>query len=233
MARNLAAVKVCAFDMFGTVFDVYSVVRACLDAVGPEGEDVNQTWRRKPLEYSGLRALMGRYVPFSELLQDSLDATLGLFGREGDQALRQRLLDSYKVVRPFPDAAGALAALAKTGVKRVILTNGSRDMMTSALTAAGLIDKFDELLSVADVATFKPHPMVYEMAQVRLGVAREEILLVSAHQWDLAGAISYGFQGVWVDRPGGGAERENLGFAPDYRITGLDGLAQLLVSGKG
>jgi len=228
MARDLATVKVCAFDMFGTLFDVYSVVRACQDAFGAEGEEFNRTWRRKHLEYSWLRALMGRYVPFFELLQNSLDATLVRFGRAGDHALRQRLLESYKVVRPFQDAAGALDALAKTGLKRVILTNGSRDMLTSVLNEAGFADKFDALFSVADVATFKPHPMVYEMAQVRLGVAREEILMVSAHQWDLAGAISYGFQGVWVDRPGGGGERENLGFPPDYRITGLDGLAALL-----
>ena len=228
MSRTVGAVKVCAFDMFGTLFDVHSVVEGCRDAFGPEGEEFSIFWRRKQLEYSWLRALMRRYVPFWQVTQDSLDTALRQYGRGDDTELRQRLLDTYKSVRPYGDAEAALDALAETGIQRVILTNGSRDMMTSALAGVGFTDKFNDLFSVEDVANFKPNPDVYQMAQAKLGVEKHEILLCSSHPWDLAGAISFGFQGVWVDRPGAGHYMETLGFDPDYRVTGLDGVAKMI-----
>lgn len=232
MARDIADVRVCAFDMFGTLFDVHSVVKACQDAFGPEGDEFSRFWRLKQLEYSWLRALMGRYVPFWQITSDALQVALRAYGRAGDEALQQRLMDTYKEVKPFPDAAAMLDALAETGVRRVILTNGSREMVDSALRAAGFSDKFDAAYSVDEVKIFKPSPLVYEMAHLKLGVEKHEILMISSHTWDLAGAISYGLQGAWIDRPGAGNMLENIGFDPDYRVTGLDGIADLISRDK-
>ncbi|MGO9567197.1 MAG: hypothetical protein ACLP5H_06635 [Desulfomonilaceae bacterium] len=52
--------------------------------------------------------------------------------------------------------------------------------------------------------------------------------MISSHTWDLAGAISYGMQGTWIDRPGAANLLENLGFDPDYRVTGLEGIVDLI-----
>ncbi|MEW6347768.1 MAG: haloacid dehalogenase type II [Thermodesulfobacteriota bacterium] len=228
MNATMQDVKVCAFDMFGTLFDVHSVVQGCRDAFGPEGEEFSRFWRAKQLEYSWLRALMGRYVPFWQITQDSLDTALRRYGRGGDEGLRARLLTTYKEVRPFPEAAEALDKLAGTGIRRVVLTNGSRDMVNSALAAAAFTEKFEGVFSVDDVRTFKPNPAVYEMAHRGLAVEKHEIVMVSAHPWDLAGAISYGLQGLWIDRPGAGMQLEALGFDPQYRVTDLTGIADLV-----
>lgn len=232
MEKSMASVKACAFDMFGTLFNVHSVVQMCRDAFGEEGDRFSHYWRDTQLQYSWLRGLMNRYVPFWEVTCDSLDSTLEAFGRGGDDALRQRLLDSYKEIKPYPEVGDALDALAETGIKRVILTNGSRDMMQSALTAAGFSDKFNDLLTVDDVATFKPNPMVYQMAQAKLGLEKHEIMLVSSHPWDLAGAGSYGFQGIWVDRPGVGNRPIRVGYGPDYKVSDLNGLVDALRQAK-
>jgi 2-haloacid dehalogenase len=228
MAGDIGDIKVCAFDMFGTLFDVHSVVEACRDGFGSEGVEFSKFWRLKQLEYSWLRALMGRFASFWRITCDSLDVALREYGRDDDLSLRDRLLAAYKEVRPFPDAAPMLDALAEIWIGRVILTNGSRDMVDSALGAAGFSDKFDDIFSVDDVETFKPNPSVYDMACGKLGVERHEILMVSCHTWDLAGAVSYGMQGAWIDRPGGGQYLENLGYDPDYRVTGLEGVVELI-----
>lgn len=226
--KALGAVKACAFDMFGTLFDVHSVVKRCRDAFGEDGDAFSEFWRDNQLKYSWLRALMNRYVPFWQVTCDSLDTALEVYGRAEDQALRQRLLDGYKEVSPYPEVADALDAIARTGVQRVILTNGSKDMMKSALAAAGITDKFDDLFSVEDVATFKPNPLVYQMAQAKLGLEKHEIMLVSSHPWDLAGAGSYGFQGIWIDRPGVGHHPIHVGYGPDHRVEDLNGVAEKL-----
>lgn len=225
-----ARIRVCVFDMFGTLFDVHSVVEACRDAFGDEGEAFSEAWRREQLEYTWKRSLMGRWVPFWQVTRDSLDATLRVYGRDDDDALRQRLIGAYKKVAPYPDSDAALTVLAEAGIRRVILTNGSGDMVASALQAAGFQDHFERVFSVDDIEVFKPDPRVYAMAHEGLGLEPEQILMVSSHPWDLAGAISYGFQGVWVNRPGGGHHVQNLGFDPTHTVSGMSELATLLRS---
>lgn len=228
MARDATSVEVCAFDMFGTLFDVHSVVAACRDAFGEEGEDFDALWRRKQLQYSWLRGLMGRYVPFSRVTRDALDTALSVFDRSDDDELRERLMAAYGEVSPYPDARPALRALEEAGVRRVILTNGSRDMVSSTLAAADFEGLFERVFSVEEVETFKPHPEVYRMACRELGLEPERIVLVSSHPWDLAGAVSFGLQGAWVDRPGGEHHLENLGHDPDHVVHGLTELVDLL-----
>ncbi len=91
-----ARIQVCAFDMFGTLFDVHSVVQACRDAFGDEGEEFSEDWRHEQLAYSWKRSLMRRWVPFWQVTRDALEATLAVYGREGDDALRDRLLGAYR-----------------------------------------------------------------------------------------------------------------------------------------
>lgn len=227
MAFDPGAVRVCLFDMFGTLFDVHSSVAACRDAFGPEGEEFSRRWRARQLEYSWIRALMRRYVPFWELTSASLDATLAEYGRAGEEDLRRRLLDAYLVIRAYPDSGPALAALKERGVRAAILTNGSREMVESALRASGLADRVERAMSVDAVETFKPDPEVYAFAGRELGEEASALALVSAHPWDLAGAVGAGLQGIFVDRGGKGSP-ERIGFEAHATVGSLEDLPGLL-----
>ena len=212
--------KACVFDRFGTLFDVHSSVAACREAFGDEADAFSRQWRRRQLEYSWLRAAMKRYVPFWQLTRDSLDVTLREFGHAADLELRNRLLDAYLRIEPYPDAAPALAALRERGVQAAILTNGSREMTESALDSSGLHERIEVVMSADDVQTFKPDPAVYALAPDVLGVEPNEIVFVSSHPWDLAGATLARFQTLWVNRTGA-AYPELLGFGPHLAIAGL------------
>jgi len=231
MTGGADEVRACAFDMFGTLFDVHSVVRACRDALGEEGEAFSEDLRRTQLRYSWLRALMGRWIPFWRITRDALDVTLRRYGREDDDELRERLLATYREVDPYPDSGPALEALNEAGIRCAILTNGSRDMVSSALSAAGFEEHFEAIFSVDAIETFKPRPQVYRMATDGLELEARELAMVSSHPWDLAGAISCGFRGVWVRRPGDGHHLEALDHDPTWEVEGMDGLVRLLASG--
>ena len=215
--------KACVFDMFGTLFNVHSCVAACQEHFGPEGADFSAQWRRRQLEYSWLRAGMKRYVPFWQLTRDALDVTLREYGRAADLELRNRLLDAYLRIEPYPDSGPALAALGKLGVRATVLTNGSRDMTESALSSSGLRDRIEEVMSADDVRTFKPDPAMYAMAPEVLGVEPHEIVFISAHPWDLAGATLARFQTLWVNRTEE-TQPELLGFGPHLAIASLSEL---------
>ncbi|MGO9567196.1 MAG: HAD family hydrolase [Desulfomonilaceae bacterium] len=75
-------------------------------------------------------------------------------GGDHNDALGARLLDAYKEISPFPDAGPMLEALSKTGIAKVILTNGSKDMVNSAIRVARFTDKFNAVFSVDDVKIF-------------------------------------------------------------------------------
>ena len=60
------------FDVFGTLLDVYSVTRRAEDLYPGQGSRLAFLWREKQIEYSRLRTLSGRYVPFSQVTRDAL-----------------------------------------------------------------------------------------------------------------------------------------------------------------
>ena len=69
---------------------------------------------------------------------------------------------------------------------------------------------------------FKPAPAVYALGPRALGIPAADLLFVSSHAWDVAGAKSFGYQVAWCNRAG--APAEELGVKPDLVITRLDEL---------
>jgi 2-haloacid dehalogenase len=66
------SVRAVLFDVFGTLLDVHSVgVRA--DQLFPgHGQRLSQLWREKQIEYTRLRTMSSRYVPFTQVTEDAL-----------------------------------------------------------------------------------------------------------------------------------------------------------------
>ena len=75
---QLANVKACVFDAYGTLFDVHSAVGKYRKRVGDQADQVSAIWRTKQLEYTWLRSLMGKHVDFWQVTQDALDYAFAL-----------------------------------------------------------------------------------------------------------------------------------------------------------
>jgi 2-haloacid dehalogenase len=201
-------IKAFVFDAYGTLYDVQSVSRV-IDAAFPgRSEYITQVWRLKQLEYSWLRSLMGRYEDFRTVSRESLAYTLGTLGLEAGEALIERLIDAYDNLSPYPEAQQALATL--RDFRRVILSNGSPGMLDALVRNSGLDLHLDAVLSVDAKKVFKPDPRAYEMVQERVGVCPEEVVFVSSNGFDVAGARSFGFKVVRIERVTAAALRSEL-----------------------
>jgi 2-haloacid dehalogenase len=99
-------------------------------------------------------------------------------------------------------------------------------MLRSAVAASGLGPYLDFVLSVEDVQVFKPDPRVYRLASDKLGVEPSSVGFLSSNAWDVAGASSFGFRTIWVNRFD--QERERLPGRPDAEIETLESLPRLL-----
>ena len=220
----------CIFDAYGTLFDVAAAARRL--AAESEGSplaarwaEVAEHWRRKQLAYSWLRQISGHYTDFWQITEDALDWALEATGLT-DPDLRARLLALYEELDAYPEVPRMLRALKEAGATTAILSNGSRGMLSTAVASAGIEDLLDDVLSVETIGVYKPDARVYAMAAHRFGIGPRDVLFVSSNGWDAAGAASYGFRTVWVNRRGEPVDR--LPGRPDHVLPDLSGLPKLL-----
>lgn len=216
-------VKGLLFDAYGTLFDVHSVIEACR-AVTSDPQGLSLLWRQKQLEYTWLRSLMGRYEDFWFVTEAALLFACRRFGLDPSAAERARLMDAYLSLDAFPEVGRVLACL--HGLPCAILSNGAPRMLERVVAHNGLGGHLEAVISVDEVRTFKPAPVVYALGPARLGVPKESLGFVSSNCWDVVGAKAYGLQVVWVNRME--APLEELGLVPDLEIGDLEGLVRAL-----
>jgi 2-haloacid dehalogenase len=195
----LSGIRACVFDAYGTLFDVNAAAMRCRDVLGAKAEPLAVLWRLRQVEYSWLRSLMGRHADFWRVTGEALDFAMETHGFS-DGALRARLMDCYRRLDAYPDAAPLLSSLKAAGFQTAILSNGSPAMLADAVASAGLGASLDAVLSIEDAGIYKPHRSVYQLAVDRLGVPAERICFLSSNGWDAHGAASFGFRVVWVNR---------------------------------
>jgi 2-haloacid dehalogenase len=217
-----AGLKVAIFDAYGTLFDVHSAVQRHAARIGPDAPAFSALWRAKQLEYTWVLSLAGQYRDFWTLTQSALDYALASFPRI-DPALRQPLLDAYRVLDAYPEATGVLERLRTAGFATGILSNGEPGMLDDAARSTGLGAHLDAILSVDTVRVFKTAATTYQLVLDRFGFSPREVLFVSSNRWDVAGAAAFGFVPVWVNRAGN--PPEYAGLDPAATIRDLTGVA--------
>ena len=213
------AIRGYVFDAYGTLFDVHAVVEAGR-AITTDPAALSAAWRQKQLEYTWLRALMGRYEDFWAVTAAALRHAVRRLGLTASEAELARLMDAYLSLACFPEVRAALARLA--GRPRAILSNGAPRMLAAAVASSGLGPHLEHVISVDAVRTYKPSPRVYALGPETLGVPAGELLFVSSNAWDVAGAKAFGYRVAWCNRTG--APEEELGVRADLVVRGLDQL---------
>jgi 2-haloacid dehalogenase len=201
-------IKAIVFDAYGTLYDVQSIARVIDAAFPSHGDYITQVWRLKQLEYSWLRSLMGRYEDFRAVTRESLAYTLGTLGLVAGDELIGQLMDAYDNLLPYPEAAQALPALA--AYRRAILSNGSPAMLDALVRNSALERHLDAVISVDQKGAYKPDPRAYELVEERLGVSPREVIFVSSNGFDIAGARTFGFNVVRIERVSPAALRAEL-----------------------
>lgn len=209
------------FDAYGTLFDVHSAVARHAGKVGENSARVSEIWRNKQLEYSWTRSGMGQYRDFWTLTEQALDFALASVPGANKDA-RKALLDAYMELDCYPEVPGVLKALKENGARTAILSNGSPDMLNSAVSSAGLDDVLDEVFSVHPLMVFKTSPETYRMVTDYWKIERDRVSFQSSNRWDIAGATAFGFDCAWINRTG---QPDEYGDLPPSRVlkdlTGL------------
>lgn len=216
-----ATLRAFVFDAYGTLFDVHSIAMLAEELAPRQGAILSQLWRTKQVEYTWLQSLMlgpaSTRDDFATLTAHALDYAIAQLMVPLTSADRQRLLDGYRRLAAFPEAAPALADLAPR--PRWILSNGTLAMLEPLVAASPLAPHLDGILSVDAAGIYKPSPRVYRLAVEQLQLEAPEIGFVSSNGWDAAGAKAFGFTTFWLNRLGLPVERHAP--EPDYVVGSL------------
>ena len=213
--------KVVVFDAYGTLFDVYAIGALAETLYPGQGTALSVLWRDKQIEYTRLISLSDpsaqgsrHYLSFWEITRLSLRYALARLGLQHTQDNEDALMAQYAELTAFPENLDVLKRLRERGIATAILSNGSPDMLESAVRSAGMTGLLDTVLSVDGVRQFKTTPSSYQLVLAHFKLPAEEVLFVSSNAWDALGATWFGFTTLWVNRQG--LPPETLGPAPHF-----------------
>jgi 2-haloacid dehalogenase len=231
--ENCMKIKAVVFDAYGTLFDVYSIQALAEEFYPTKGADIAVKWRDKQIEYTRLitqsdphNASGSQYFrPFWELTRLSLEYTLDRLKLERKSGQIEKLMQQYAHLTPFSENLAVLQKIKAMGLTTAILSNGSVDMLVSAVKSAGMEDVLDHLISVDPIRLFKTSPESYGLVQQTIPINKDEVLFVSSNAWDALGATWFGFTTHWVNRQGLPFEA----LSPQPNFSGSD-LTSVLVS---
>ena len=177
--------KAVAFDYL-VLFDPNSVVPVVEQTFPGKGQELTQLWRTRQFEYAGLRSITDRYVDFFAVTEDALVYAANAMKLELTLARKQRLLNAYLHLTPWPDTADTVRQLRSAGVRVIVLANFSPKMLHANAENAGLTGLFDALVSTDANRTYKPDPRAYRLGMERLRLAKHEILFAAFGGWDVS-----------------------------------------------
>ena len=161
-----------------------------------------QQWFAQVLQSALVVTVIDRYVDFGTIGAAALEMTAARRSVSLSARDRAAILGGMLTLPPHPEVRESLARLRAAGFRLATLTNSTAKVARAQLTNAGLIEYFDQVLSVDAVRRFKPATETYRMASRELDVEASDLRLVAAHDWDVAGALRAGWAAAFVARPG-------------------------------
>jgi 2-haloacid dehalogenase len=111
-------------------------------------------------------------------------------------------------------------------MQTAILSNGSVEMLDSAVSSAGLGGLLQKVISVDRIRLFKTSPQSYGLVLDAFPVQADEVLFVSSNAWDALGATWFGFKTLWVNRQG--LPFEAIGPRPTYVGSDLTKVLEII-----
>ncbi len=208
------------FDIFGTVVDWRSSIIAELTAFGA-AKGLKADWAAFTDQWRGLyqpsmeevRSGRRAWTILDVLHRESLDTLIEQHRLTAlTEADRVHLTKIWHRLKPWPDV---IAGLTRLKTRHIIgtLSNGNVGLLTRMAKNVGL--PWDVVLGAETARAYKPLPEAYRSAARLLNVAPDRVMLVAAHNGDLAAAQREGLQTAFVARPTEYGPHQSHDFKPE------------------
>jgi 2-haloacid dehalogenase len=200
-------VRAFLFDVFGTLVDWRTSVRRQLadfafrhGIEGVDWLDFTLAWRaRYQPSLEEVRSGRRAWTLLDDLHRESLLALLEHYQVRGlDVKDVDYLTHAWHRLEPWPDVVAGLTRLKQRHIIAPC-SNGNVALLDNLAKHAGL--PWDCILGAEPARAYKPQPEVYLTSCRMLGLAPDEVMMVAAHNSDLAAAKRLGLRTCFIPRP--------------------------------
>lgn len=199
-ATDSGTTRVIVFDVIETLLDLNALAPQFERAFG-DATALHEFFSQM-LQSAFAITVAGIYSDFGSVAKAALKMTADRRGVELTEQGMMQVLGGIRSLPAHPEVPASLKRLQSAGFRMAALTNSARKVLESQVSAAGISEYFEQLLTVDTVRQFKPAAVVYQSAAKSLGVETRNIRMVAAHSWDVGGALRAGCAAAFVARPG-------------------------------
>jgi 2-haloacid dehalogenase len=185
-------------------------------------------WFGMVLHYSLVENCTDQYHDFSTIAETVLKMTAASLNKTVSDEDMKKALSAIKSLKAYPDVEKGLTLLKENGFRLATLTNSPENALKEQLINSNLTDHFEQALSINAIEKYKPLAETYLWAAKKLGVKPEEIIMIAAHGWDLAGATNAGLATGFIAREG--QSLYTLSKKPDFQASDILEMAEKLVA---
>lgn len=190
--------KVIVFDVYDTLLDMSDVERK-INLI-TDSKRGYLLWIELFMEYCFANNSLDTFHDFFSIARATLQMTGIKLGRMIADAEAD---DTLKILKHLPVREGApscLSELNDSDFTVIALTNAPEKLVYERMEGTGLISYFETVLSAESLKKYKPEKEVYEWAAQKLNVKTGEMLMVTSHSWDIAGAANAGMKTALLKR---------------------------------
>jgi len=217
---------VLVFDVNETLLDMTPLKKAVNELLG--NELGFRIWFGMLLHYSTVSNSINEYHDFGTIAAATLGMAATSMNKKVDEDEIKEALSTIKTLEAYPDVEKGLQLLKDNGFRLATLTNSPPHALKQQLINSNLTDYFEQTLSIDSLKKYKPEITTYLWAAEKLAVQPEEMLMIAAHGWDLAGASHAGLATGFIAREG--QSLYTLSNKPDYVANDILAMAEQLVA---
>ncbi|WP_339654921.1 haloacid dehalogenase type II [Flavobacterium frigidarium] len=217
---------VIVFDVNETLLDMTPLKKSVNELLGEE--QGFKIWFGMLLHYSTVSNNIEEYNDFTTIASATLKMAAISMKKEVSDDQIKNTLSLIKTLQTYPDVEKGLTLLKESGFRLITLTNSPDGALQAQLENSKLAHFFEQALSIDALGKYKPAPETYRWAAEKLAVTPEEMLLVAAHGWDIAGASHAGLATGFVAREG--QSLYSLSKDPDFIADDILKMAEKLVA---
>lgn len=208
------------FDVYGTLVDPVDMGKHLSSVIGDQADAFGQLWHDKKVEYAFRKGLMQQYQHFGVCTLQALRYCMAVFKIELSEEEQQQLMAEFSNLTAFPDVIAGLERLKTQGHHLVAFSNGPEASVRALLDKSGILPHLHNVISVDDVQTYKPSPLVYQHLLQKTQSSEEDCWMVSSNPWDVIGGKAAGLKAAWIQRDPGRIF-DPWGIEPDLITTDL------------
>lgn len=190
--------RVLVFDVYETLLDMNEVERR-LNVI-TDSKRGYMLWFELFMQYCFANNSLDTFQDFMLLARATLQMTGMKLGRTISENDANDVLELLRHLPVREDIPSCLSELIDDHFTIIALTNAPEKTVFERMERTGLISYFELVLSAETIKKYKPEKRVYEWAAQKLNIKPDEMLMITSHGWDIAGAANAGMRTAFLKR---------------------------------